>query len=136
MIQLEIYPIPNPCQRLCESDKKGYCKTCLRSRQERFDWLNYSDAEKRQVLEKLARRKAYKARVLHQKALEQQNGAPLEPTAEQATLFGDNGEILHTARQRSLFHADNQWHQPPHQTAPKAPAKMEIEADGQIRLPF
>lgn len=48
--QLEFFVIPNPCQSICEVNERGYCKGCLRSREERFNWMNMSDVQKRKVL--------------------------------------------------------------------------------------
>ncbi|QJQ52375.1 MULTISPECIES: DUF1289 domain-containing protein [Vitreoscilla] len=50
MEQLEFFKIPNPCISVCESNNRGYCKGCLRSREERQQWFTYNDAEKKEVL--------------------------------------------------------------------------------------
>ena len=39
MDQLELFDLPNPCIGVCTSNNRGYCVGCLRSRDERFDWL-------------------------------------------------------------------------------------------------
>ena len=38
--QLEFFPVPSPCRGI----------GCLRSRDERFHWMKFSDAQKRDVL--------------------------------------------------------------------------------------
>jgi predicted Fe-S protein YdhL (DUF1289 family) len=48
--QLEFFPVPSPCRGICQSDARGYCRGCLRSREERFNWMKFSDAQKRDVL--------------------------------------------------------------------------------------
>jgi predicted Fe-S protein YdhL (DUF1289 family) len=48
--QLEFFPVPSPCRGICQSDDRGYCRGCLRSREERFNWMKFSDAQKREVL--------------------------------------------------------------------------------------
>ncbi|CBJ89942.1 conserved hypothetical protein [Xenorhabdus nematophila ATCC 19061] len=48
--QLEFFVIPNPCQGICESDSRGFCRGCYRSREERFTWMKLSDSEKRKIL--------------------------------------------------------------------------------------
>lgn len=48
--QLEFFPVPSPCRGICESDERGYCRGCLRSRDERFNWMKFSDVQKREVL--------------------------------------------------------------------------------------
>ena len=50
MEQLEFFAIPSPCIGVCQTDAKGYCKGCLRNRDERFNWLNFSDAQKYDVI--------------------------------------------------------------------------------------
>ncbi|KGT91577.1 oxidoreductase [Erwinia typographi] len=48
--QLEFFPVPSPCRGICQSDDRGYCRGCLRSREERFGWMKFTDAQKRDVL--------------------------------------------------------------------------------------
>ncbi|WP_158782949.1 DUF1289 domain-containing protein [Pantoea sp. BAV 3049] len=48
--QLEFFPVPSPCRGICQSDDRGYCRGCMRSRDERFNWMKFSDAQKRDVL--------------------------------------------------------------------------------------
>lgn len=50
MEQLEFFEIPSPCINVCESNERGYCKGCYRSREERQRWNLMSDPEKREVL--------------------------------------------------------------------------------------
>lgn len=65
MKQLEFFAIPSPCIGVCEANAKGYCKGCLRSREERLYWLNMSDEQKHDVMRLIAlRRKKILARGL------------------------------------------------------------------------
>ncbi|ORF02314.1 DUF1289 domain-containing protein [Snodgrassella alvi] len=57
MEQLEFFVIPSPCKGVCESNHKGYCKGCLRSRDERLYWLRMSDTQKQYVLRLCALRR-------------------------------------------------------------------------------
>lgn len=50
MDQKELFALPSPCIGVCESNNKGYCKGCLRSRDERLHWLKLSNLQKHQVL--------------------------------------------------------------------------------------
>ncbi len=77
MEQLEFFEITSPCIGLCQTDPRGYCKGCLRNRDERFNWLNLSDTQKREVIRlcqqrkrryQLALFKAKKQQVLQQRA--------------------------------------------------------------------
>lgn len=48
--QLEFFEIPSPCIRVCQTDERGVCMGCFRNRQERFEWLTYTNTEKRDVI--------------------------------------------------------------------------------------
>lgn len=48
--QLEFFPIQSPCRGICQSDERGYCRGCMRSRDERFNWQKLSDPQKQEVL--------------------------------------------------------------------------------------
>jgi len=76
--QLEFFDIPSPCRGICQADERGFCRGCLRSREERFGWMQMSDAQKRDVL-----------RLCHQRFLRLQraNKQPDEPQPEQPSLF-------------------------------------------------
>ncbi|MGY6036934.1 DUF1289 domain-containing protein [Aeromonas sp. AE23HZ002T15] len=58
MEQLEIFPLQSPCIGVCEVNNKGYCKGCLRSREERFNWLTMTPAEQQEVMRLCRGRKA------------------------------------------------------------------------------
>lgn len=76
--QLEFFPVPSPCKGICESDARGYCRGCLRSRDERFNWMRYSDAQKREVL-RLCRQRWLR--------LQRHTTEEKENTPEQPSLF-------------------------------------------------
>ncbi len=42
--------IPSPCNKICTLNANGVCIGCGRSREELGGWMNYSDAEKKQVV--------------------------------------------------------------------------------------
>ncbi|WP_157420043.1 DUF1289 domain-containing protein [Oceanisphaera avium] len=50
MEQLEFFAVPSPCIGVCQMNNRGYCKGCFRSRDERFNWLKFSDSQKREVI--------------------------------------------------------------------------------------
>ncbi|GAA0827894.1 hypothetical protein GCM10009112_07640 [Marinomonas arenicola] len=64
MEQIELFTIENPCRGVCENSVKGFCKGCLRSREERFHWHTLSNESRHQVLElcKQRRQRLLKAR--------------------------------------------------------------------------
>lgn len=77
--QLEFFPVPTPCRGICQADPRGYCRGCLRSRDERFNWNRFSDAQKREVL-RLCRQ-----RYLRQ--LRMQSAAAASDEPDQPSLF-------------------------------------------------
>ena len=48
--QGELFSIPNPCRGVCTSNNRGYCKGCLRSRQERFHWNEFSAFQQQLII--------------------------------------------------------------------------------------
>ena len=55
--QIELFEIANPCIGVCQSNKKGYCFGCLRSRCERQLWLSMNNEQRREVLRLIVGRK-------------------------------------------------------------------------------
>lgn len=85
MSQLEFFDIPSPCIGVCEVNNRGYCKGCLRSRDERLYWLQLSNTQKREVVRLCQQRKARIERA-RAAALEAQD-EPAEQSQEQGSLF-------------------------------------------------
>ena len=55
--QLEMFDLPQPMHRcVCESGPRGYCRGCLRSRDERFQWHLKPAAERARIIKLLAQR--------------------------------------------------------------------------------
>lgn len=55
--QFELFEIANPCIGVCQSNKKGYCFGCLRSRPERQLWHEMNTEQRREVLRLIAGRR-------------------------------------------------------------------------------
>lgn len=86
--QLEFFEIPSPCIGVCESGPRGFCKGCLRSRDERLYWLQVNDTTKRQILAACLRRK----RAIIARARKQQQAENTLDANSQIGLFGnENG---------------------------------------------
>ncbi|GLP97219.1 DUF1289 domain-containing protein [Paraferrimonas sedimenticola] len=83
MDQLEFFDIPSPCRGICKVNQRGYCIGCARSREERFNWLQFSDTQKRQVI-RLCQSRFARARSLA--ATRPSNSA--DSIQSQMTLFG------------------------------------------------
>jgi len=55
--QLELFKIKSPCIGVCQAADNGFCKGCFRSRDERQQWLYFSEEQKKAALKKAAARK-------------------------------------------------------------------------------
>ncbi|MBO1519030.1 DUF1289 domain-containing protein [Oceanisphaera pacifica] len=89
MEQLEFFDLLSPCIGVCQVNNKGYCKGCFRRRDERFNWLQLSPAQQREVIRLCQDRKR---RVLAA-ARKKQRELLLEPAPEpQNTLKLDSKE--------------------------------------------
>lgn len=73
MDQLELFEIANPCIGVCQSNNRGYCLGCLRSRDERFNWHLKPASERAHILRLLVQRRT------RLKQRQQQAEAPAEP---------------------------------------------------------
>lgn len=59
-MQLEFFDVPSPCVGICQSDEKGHCLGCMRSRGERLDWKTFNNDEKQKVIKRCIQRKKRK----------------------------------------------------------------------------
>jgi predicted Fe-S protein YdhL (DUF1289 family) len=55
-MQLELFDVPSPCIDVCQTDVKGYCLGCLRTRAERQNWVNLTVSDKRKVIKRCKQR--------------------------------------------------------------------------------
>lgn len=69
MEQIELFTIESPCRSVCVMTKKGYCKGCLRNREERFHWFSFTNEERHRVLDLCKQRRARLLKA-HQERLE------------------------------------------------------------------
>lgn len=88
MEQQELFEIANPCIQVCELDKQGYCKGCLRNRTERDLWLMMNDSQKRQVLKLLTIRRLKRLRA--ERLAQQTPTRTAQDDEINLTLFEDN----------------------------------------------
>jgi len=80
--QLEFFTVPSPCVGVCTVDERGYCRGCMRNRDERFNWLNMSPAQQLHVI-KLCRQRYL--RKLRKGQIDNIDGQ--EPESPQQDLF-------------------------------------------------
>ena len=60
--QLQLFEVDNPCINVCEVNNRGYCIGCMRSRDERFYWHQFSGSDKSKVLKLCQQRRRRQAR--------------------------------------------------------------------------
>jgi predicted Fe-S protein YdhL (DUF1289 family) len=69
-VQLEFFDVPSPCVGMCQSDDKGHCLGCLRSRHERQEWKHFNNDEKQKIIKRCIQRKKRKQNKLSVKVAE------------------------------------------------------------------
>ena len=69
--QLEFFPVQSPCRGICQSDERGYCRGCFRSRAERFNWQKLTAAQQQEVLRLCRQRLLRKIRATKQEPAEE-----------------------------------------------------------------
>ena len=82
MKQQDFFDIPSPCIGVCQSNLKGFCKGCLRSREERLYWLQMNEDQKHQVMRLISMRR----KKLQQLVWERQNSQPETELPEQTSF--------------------------------------------------
>ncbi|WP_261815372.1 DUF1289 domain-containing protein [Vibrio gallicus] len=50
MEQLDFFDVPSPCIGVCSLNERGYCKGCMRKREERFNWQTLTSAQKQHII--------------------------------------------------------------------------------------
>lgn len=83
--QFELFEIANPCIGVCQSNKKGYCFGCLRSRPERQLWHEMTIEQRREVLRLIAGRRQ-RIELLRQRK-DEQLGFDFDESIETGRLF-------------------------------------------------
>ncbi|WP_430459501.1 DUF1289 domain-containing protein [Thalassolituus sp. LLYu03] len=86
--QGELFEIPSPCRRICELNNRGYCKGCFRSRDERLNWLKYSDFQ-RQMIINLCEKRRLKVMAARQSQDAEPDAGFEEPAIPQFELFSE-----------------------------------------------
>lgn len=56
-MQLEFFDVPSPCVGVCQSNEKGYCLGCMRTRDERKEWSALDNDNKQKVIKRCIQRK-------------------------------------------------------------------------------
>jgi predicted Fe-S protein YdhL (DUF1289 family) len=61
-MQLEFFDVPSPCIGVCQSDDKGQCLGCFRTRDERLNWLSLATNQRQKVIKRCQQRKNRKTK--------------------------------------------------------------------------
>jgi len=96
MEQIELFTIESPCRGICINSAKGFCKGCLRSREERFHWFSLSNEDRHRVLDLCRSRRQRLLRAREER---------LNQDSEKALPYGMDEEL--TADQDSEITADD-----------------------------
>jgi predicted Fe-S protein YdhL (DUF1289 family) len=60
-MQLEFFDVPSPCIGICQSDDKGQCLGCFRTRDERLKWTSTNSDERQKIIKRCQQRKKRKS---------------------------------------------------------------------------
>ncbi|MGF1715777.1 DUF1289 domain-containing protein [Photobacterium chitinilyticum] len=86
MEQLDFFSIPSPCIGVCQVNERGYCKGCMRSRDERFNWQKMTADQQRNTI-RLCRQRYL--RVMRRNKAHQEKPLPEQELSSQQSLFDD-----------------------------------------------
>jgi len=86
-VQLEFFDVPSPCVGICESNTKGYCLGCMRTRVERQDWINLDNDNKQKIIKRCIQRKKRQENKNKLIAVEEVSSLEAEHEMEQGSLL-------------------------------------------------
>lgn len=86
-MQLEFFDVPSPCVGICQSNVKGYCLGCMRTRDERQDWINFDNDNKQKVIKRCIQRKKRQQNKDKHKNVEEISSVEVIHEAEQPSLL-------------------------------------------------
>ena len=69
-MQLEFFDVPSPCIGICQSDDKGQCSGCFRTRDERLNWMSFDSNARQKVIKRCQQRKKRKTKPAKAKVAE------------------------------------------------------------------
>lgn len=72
-MQLEFFDVPSPCVGICQSDDKGQCLGCFRTRDERLNWISLNSEQRQKVIKRCQQRKKRKLAPPSAKKVEEKN---------------------------------------------------------------
>jgi predicted Fe-S protein YdhL (DUF1289 family) len=87
-MQLEFFEVPSPCVSICQSNDKGFCRGCLRTREERLEWKTFDNDHKQKVIKRCVQRKKRQVKKLESEELP--NNQSINATNLSDELFNEN----------------------------------------------
>jgi len=93
-MQLEFFDVPSPCVGVCQSDDKGLCLGCFRTREERLNWISLNSDDKQKVVKRCIQRRKRrnaqpKPKVVEQ-TIEVQQPSLLDPPSKASVAKSDD----------------------------------------------
>ena len=80
-MQLEFFDVPSPCIGLCQSNDKGQCLGCFRTRIERQTWINIDSDEKQKVVKRcIQRKKRFENKIITKVMVEEEQSDIVQPS--------------------------------------------------------
>ena len=86
-MQLEFFDVPSPCVGVCQSDEKGFCLGCMRTRDERKEWIKLDNDNKQKVIKRCMQRKKRQKKKMLSKTVEVITVQEEQHQAEQPSLL-------------------------------------------------
>jgi len=86
-MQLEFFDVPSPCVGICQSNVKGYCLGCMRTRDERQDWINLDNDNKKKVIKRCIQRKKRQINKSTPQVIDEMNISEVADEPEQPSLL-------------------------------------------------
>jgi predicted Fe-S protein YdhL (DUF1289 family) len=92
-MQLEFFDIPSPCVEVCQSNEKGYCLGCMRTREERKEWIHLNNDTKQKVIKRCLQRKKRQKNKDNPKVVEVANIQAEQQQTEQPSLLDEPKKV-------------------------------------------
>lgn len=94
-MQLEFFDVPSPCVGVCQSDDKGQCKGCYRTREERQNWITLDNDNKQKVIKRCIARRKRKENGPKVKLVEEQSN---DKSAQPSLLDPPSKQVIDTSQ--------------------------------------
>ena len=93
-MQLEFFDVPSPCIGICQSDDKGQCLGCFRTRDERLNWVSFDSDERQKVIKRCQQRKKRKSQ-------------PAKIKVTEVAVEDKQGDLLDSPNKSTIEHSND-----------------------------